>query len=307
MNSQAHLPRTVRALSRLVHAVVVAILTAGLAGCLPSLSEPDRLYPPQAEVATIRDEISVPNFQYFASLTDAQKVIYRNAIIDARMYVIDLYYSDYEGRLTRERQESDFAADSANIALTATSVLVGPVQTKDILTGVAGGITGINSAYGDKVLLSKTIQVLQIQMRAERNRIATKIYNAMQLSAAQYTLGMAMSDIEDYYRAGTVPGALIDVSNTVSNEAISAKAAKTVYTISSGFATDNAAMILQGYAYPNGLLNLPNTTNAKNLVNLLIAMSPPVSDPLSQVLTDPRFATVRQQLLANARSKGFIK
>lgn len=300
-------PKVGQSLRRFICVTAAATLSACLGGCLPSLSEPDRLYPPHIEVDAIRNEISVPDFRYFAGLNDAQKVIYRNAIIDARMYAIDLNYYAYEANLTRERQEADFAAATSNIALTATSVLVGPVQTKDILTGVAGAVTGVNSSYGDKVLLNKTIQVLEVQMRAERDRIATKIYKAMRLSAAQYTLGMAMSDLEDYYRAGTVPGALIDVSNTVSNEANSAKAAKTVYTVSSGFATDNTAVILQRYAYPNSMLNGPDAIKANNLVKLLAAMSPPVSDPLSQVLTDPGFATVRKQLLANARSAGFIK
>jgi len=296
----------------LLKVTCIVTLVAFLAGCLPSLTEPERLYPANSEVALIRDEmirdqINVPDFKYFSQLTGAQKVIYRNAIIDARMYAIDLSYFAYEANLTRERQEADFAAASSNIGLTAASVLVGPVQTKNILTGVAGSITGINQAYDDKVLLNKTMQVLQTQMRAERNRVATKLYKSMQLSATDYTLGMAMSDLEDYYRAGTVTGALIDVSNTVSDEANSAKAAKNSFTISHGFATDTLANSLQAYVYPKGMINPPDRTAYANLTKLLAQLSPPVQDPLSRILIEPGFASVRQQLLSKARAAGFVK
>jgi hypothetical protein len=300
--------RYLRPISRILIRVTATVIpVAFLAGCLPSLTEPERLYPASSETALIRDEIGVPDFKYFALLAGPQKVIYRNAIIDARMYAIDLNYFTYEANLTRERQEADFAAASSNIGLTAASVLVGPVQTKNILTGVAGSITGINQAYDDKVLLNKTMQVLQTQMRAERNRVATKIYKSMQLSAADYTLGMAMSDLEDYYRAGTVTGALIDVSNTVSDEANSAKAAKYSFTISHGFATDTLANTLQAYVYPKGMINPPDRTAYTNLTTLLAQLSPPVQDPLSRVLIEPGFAGVRQQLLAKARAAGFVK
>lgn len=293
-----------RALAR---STAVFLLSALLGGCLPSLTEPERLYPATTEVAVIRSDSGTPDFQRFAQLSASQKVLYRNAIVDERMYAIDLSYYAYEANLTRERQEADFAAASSNIGLTAASVLAGPVMTKNILTGAAGAITGVNAAYDDKVLLNKTIQVLQVQMRAERNRIATKIYKSMKLSAADYTLGMAMSDVEDYYRAGTVPGALIDVSNTVSDEANSAKAAKNSLTISHGFAADSVAAILQAYVYPNGMINPPNRTAYANLNTLLSQLSPPVSDPLSKVLIEPSFASSRTQLLAKARGAKFIK
>lgn len=297
-----------RAAPRLLFKVAaVVMLAASVAGCLPSLTEPERLYPASTETGLIRDEVGVPDFKYFAQLTDGQRVTYRNAIIDARMYAIDLNYFTYEANLTHERQEADFATASSTIALTAASVLVGPVQTKNILTGAAGAITGANQAYDDKVLLNKTMQVLQTQMRAERNRVAIKIYRSMQLSAASYTLGMAMSDVEDYYRAGTMTGALIDVSNTVSDEANSAKAAKYSFTISHGFATDTLATSLQAYVYPNGMVNPPNRTAYGNLTTILAQLSPPVQDPLSRVLIEPSFAGVRQQLQAKARAAGFIK
>ncbi len=223
------------------------------------------------------------------------------------MYAIDLGYYAYEAGLTHERQEAEFITTASNIGLTTASVLVPAVQTKDILTGIAGGITGVNAAYDDKVLLNKTIQLLQIQMRAARSQIALKIYAAMKLPATEYTLGMAMSDLEDYYRAGTMAGALIDVSNTVSGNANAANAAKNSYVVSYGFAADNTATVLQSYVYPSGMTNKPEPIAYANLTKLLSQLSPPVTDPLSRVLIMSNFASARTQLLSKARSAGYIK
>jgi hypothetical protein len=275
-------------------------LTALLPGCLPSLSEPNRLYPVSAETKAISGQIDLPDFRYYLGLSESQKQQYRNTIIDARMYAVDLNYYAAEADETHERQEAEFAAAAANIGLTSASVLVPSVQTKNILTGIAGGITGANAAYDDKVLLSKTIRVLQNQMRAERARVAVKLFAGMKLPASGYGLGMALSDLEAYYRAGTITGALLDLTNTVSTEATQAKLEKDTFVVSYGYAVDDVAISLRAYVYPNGK---QDATAYKNIQALLPAG---VTDPLSQVLRLPHIAAVRTQLRQRAIAAGYI-
>jgi hypothetical protein len=284
--------------------MVAACLALCVAGCIPSLSGPDRLYPISAEIGAITDQASLlPDFRAYSVMPETQRVFYRNAIIDARMYAIDLQYSEYEAALTHERQEADFATAAANIGLTSTSTLIASVQAKNILTSVAGGLTGVNAAYGDKVLLNRTIQVLENQMRGARAKIATKIIAGSKLSSRDYGLGMALSDLEEYYRAGTITGALIDVTDTVSKETTLQKDRKDSYVISYGFASDDAAKKLRAYWKPNGKLN---AAHRDNLIALLVGKLH-VTDPLSAVLDLPEFASVRVQLLQLAIEKGFIQ
>lgn len=280
-------------------AVLLSLLALG--GCLPSLSEPPRLYSTEAETAAIRGQIDLPDFRYYASLNDSGRLSYRNMIIDARMYAIDLNYFLGEADETHERQEADFLAAAANIGLTSASVLTPAVSTKNILTGIAGGITGVNAAYGDKVLLNKTIQVLQSQMRAERARVAVKLYAGMKLPASQYGLGMALSDLEAYYRAGTITGALIDLSNSVGVDAVQAKLAKDTFVVDYGYAVDTTATSLRAFIYPNGKYD---QANYKKIAALL---PPDVTDPLSRILSMPQFASVRADLIKKARAAGYIK
>ncbi|MBR0684424.1 hypothetical protein JQ594_00720 [Bradyrhizobium manausense] len=291
----------VPSLMRMLMPVGLGLSLLSLGGCLPSVSEPPRLYPAQVEAAAIRDQIEMPDFRYYAGLDEVGKQSYRNMIVDARMYAIDLNYYLGEADETHERQAAEFLAAASNIGLTTASVLTPSIHTKDILTGIAGGITGVNAAYGDKVLLNKTIQVLQSQMRAERARVAVKIYASLKLPAAQYGLGMALSDLESYYRAGTITGALIDISNAVGVDAVQAKRAKDAFVVDYGYAVDTTATSLRAFIYPNGKFD---QANYKKIAALLPAG---VTDPLSRILSMPKFAAVRADLVKQAIAKGYIK
>jgi hypothetical protein len=279
--------------------VFLAAVGTSLSGCLTALSPPERLYPVSQEINALRAQPQlIPDFTFYAQLTDSQRALYRNALVEARLRAADIEYSKYEEALTQERQTADLLAGTANIALTGTSALIAPVTAKNILTQVAGGITGVNGIFNDKVLLSKTIQVLQHQMRAERDRVATKIFAGMKLSSSDYSLAMALADAEDYYRAGTLAGALIDISQTVSNEAAKAKAAKNEFIVDFGFAADSAAQKLRAYVRPGGPGTPAIRANVERLAALLKQMHVKLS-PFT-VIDLPQFASVRIELARKA-------
>ena len=136
-------------------------------------------------------------------------------------------------------------------------------------------------------------------MRAERARVAVKLFAGMKLPASGYGLGMALSDLEAYYRAGTITGALLDLTNTVSTEATQAKFAKDTFVVSYGYAVDDSATSLRAYVYPNGKVD------ATAYKNILALMPAGVNDPLSQVLRLPQFAAVRDELRRRGLAAGY--
>jgi F0F1-type ATP synthase membrane subunit c/vacuolar-type H+-ATPase subunit K len=142
------------------------------------------------------------------------------------MYAIDLAYSQYEASLTHERQDVSFIADVTNIGLTGTASLVGVAETKAILAGIAAGLTGVKSSYTNDILFSKTVEVLQTQMRANRAEVATRIIGNLKKPTGVYPIQFALSDLEDYYRAGTLSGAMIAVGATVSAKELVAEQTK---------------------------------------------------------------------------------
>jgi hypothetical protein len=181
----------------------------------PSFRQPDRLYSFDEQIEQAKALANTPAY------SQSQ----RNNLITAHMYAIDLKYTKYEAELTHEAEAEGFGSAAIVQVLTTTGALVA-APTTHILSAVASGVNGIDSAYNQKILLSNAIQNLQTQMRSDRSEQASYIYANMKCSASAYPLGMALSDLELYYRAGTVPSALIGLSKTVNKAETDAKAAK---------------------------------------------------------------------------------
>lgn len=133
------------------------------------------------------------------------------------MYIADLEYHKYEAKLTRDMQDEGLAATLAVLGLTSTASLITVASTARVLSGAATVVTGADKAFNDKVLLSNTIQALQTQMRADRQTQAAAIFTKMATPLEQYTLPMALSDVEHYYQAGTLASALVSLNKTVAN------------------------------------------------------------------------------------------
>lgn len=198
-----------------------------LSGCLrpAALSEPDRLYPVSQELEPVR--IAYDDKALWATyLASGDRAGFRNEIISARMYAVDVNYTEYEVRLSREGAEFDLATALANNGLTTASTLVADPASKSILSGAASFVGFGNTAVSDKLLLKQTIQNIESGMRQARNEQAAVILANMKCDARSYPLGMALSDVEIYYRSGTFASGLIKVSENIANATADAKALK---------------------------------------------------------------------------------
>lgn len=131
------------------------------------------------------------------------------------MYAIDVQYTQYETALTRESQEVGFAALTTAEGLSTASTLIVPAASKTILSGLATAVLATKGHYGSEVLLAQTMRTIQKQMRTSRNRIATQISARMAQNVVDYPLSVALSDVEEYYSAGTLTTGVIDTSTTV--------------------------------------------------------------------------------------------
>jgi hypothetical protein len=140
------------------------------------------------------------------------------------MYAIDVQYTQYENALTRESQEIGFGALTSATGLSTAATLVVPAATKTILSAAATGVLATKGHYESEVLIAQTIRTIQKQMRSSRNGIATSISGKMAQSVADYPLWAALSDVEDYYNAGTLTTGVIDVSTTVGIQETETKA-----------------------------------------------------------------------------------
>jgi hypothetical protein len=200
--------------------IAVAALT--VAGCA-SMKTPDRLYSADTEMGAIRADVDAETAE-LKTLTKSAARRKRNEIIAARKYAIDLQYSQYEAALTHESQAVDFASQAATIALHTTADYIPVEHTARMLNGIGTGVTATNLAYSDKILRVKLIENLQASMRIARHDKAAAIYANMHCSIKSYPMAMALSDLEAYYRAGTVPAGLIKLNQTIAKAEVEASA-----------------------------------------------------------------------------------
>lgn len=194
--------------------LIAALLVSG---CISSTRNPDRLIPVAVEMSALAADQSVQISAYEEAVrtNPAAARTIRNEIITRRMYAIDVQYTQYENALTREGQEVGFGALTAATGLSTAATLVVPAATKTILSAAATGVLATKGHYESEVLLAQTIRTIQKQMRASRNVIATNISGKMAQNVTDYPLWSALSDVEDYYNAGTLTTGVIDVSTTV--------------------------------------------------------------------------------------------
>jgi hypothetical protein len=74
---------------------------------------------------------------------------------------------------------------------------------------VSGGLAGAQAAYGKAVLYDKAMSALLAQMQAGRKVVAAQIFQRWNQDVEQYPMWMARTDLEAYYFAGSLPGAIL--------------------------------------------------------------------------------------------------
>jgi hypothetical protein len=264
-----------------------------VAACATIEGGPHRLYTVDQEVGEAQVELpTLLGYYYKAGAgSDAQKY-YRNEYVARRMYIIDVEYSDYEAALTSERQKFTFGAAVTGGALNTIGALSPAGATARALNGAAGAVNATSGYYDSDLVIAKTIQIVEAQMRGQRDLVAKTILQRRDESTTTYPLAAALSDLEDYYRAGTMNSGLIQAAGDAANNAAGAAAAKDiVVTYGSNASTATLAACL----------------NKPGAVDKLVALMSPHSHARLAALaydTSPMGESARSSLLAKAKAAG---
>ena len=181
------------------------------AGCVTISSGPTRIFDSSAEIPSLMAYASVPD-----NHTDKQS---RNTFIAARMYAIDLEYSTYFERLLKERQLGSSALDATLLGLTAATTIVHGDAAKTALGAVSTAFAGARTDIDQDIYMAQTLQILMNTMEAQRLAIRNRLDANMKLDATDYTAWRALTDLDDYYRAGTLAGALQYLASTTGQNA----------------------------------------------------------------------------------------
>jgi hypothetical protein len=187
--------------------------------------------------------------QELQSLAPPAQMTRRNDLIAEKIYLIDQAYYDYETRLTHDDQFLNSVGSLATFATNAVATALPAGETTKALNAVATGINGGMSIYDQKVLMSLTMQALQHQMRTDRDTQAALLYSKLSCEYAYYPLGLALSDLENYARVGTLSSAILGLSKTTTDAQTAAKTVKNAAAKGSGAGGADVAQQLVATAH----------------------------------------------------------
>jgi hypothetical protein len=133
----------------------------------------------------------------------------RDRIVGELMVFIDLQYNAFRADLYRENVAGKFAGNFIGIGLGTAGVLSGTTEAKNTLAALSAGIAGVQASFDKAVLFEMTMPAIIEQMDNTRKSMRDEIYAHIKNDdPASYPLSRAITDINAYFLAGTLPGAI---------------------------------------------------------------------------------------------------
>lgn len=235
------------------------ILALSLVGCASITGYPERAANQADELSSLTPYFSPSVITTYDSKTDSEKIDYRDEVVHARIRAININYNSFLNRLSSESKSLTIGTDSAVLLLGGAGAVSTVSSTQAILSATSAFITGTKASFDKNAFYDSTVVALVSQMNASRKEILARIYSGLELNHKKYSLMKALIDVEDYFQAGTILGALNAVSESSGEQ--KAKADKKIESILEGaYIKDLAGDKLRAFWKPDGTINTTNET-----------------------------------------------
>jgi hypothetical protein len=208
--------------------LLVLVVAFGLVGCAGLRQFPETSQDTKA-LETLDEEYNKALVKAYGTVDEPKAVDatlrrdIRNRLIEGRMAVIDAHFKTFEAGLVKENVRVDFGLALVGIGVGAAGSLVAQTASQ-ILSAVSGGLAGAQAAYGKSVLYDKALSALVAQMHAGRKAIAAQIFQRWALDIEKYPMWMARTDLDAYYFAGSLPGAILSTAADAKTKEVQADA-----------------------------------------------------------------------------------
>jgi hypothetical protein len=188
-------------------------MLVAIAGCTAMNGYPKKCGDVKAELKNLEQYYLPDKLDEYNKLVgeDARKAL-RDNVVNGRLHAIDLQFTEFEQAVAGEHVKADLASDVAIIAVSATgTALAGYGVAQTVLLAVNSVISGTRAAVNEKVYFKKTIAVLFAKMESLRKVVLVRIRTGLTQPDSKYSLHEALIDLDDYYKAGSIPGALMGI------------------------------------------------------------------------------------------------
>jgi|GEM_PF-4363205 len=146
----------------------------------------------------------------------------RDEFIIGRLTLYNLEYIIFLRQFTLSRAETATAFDISNLILTLSTTVSNGERSKTLLGAVGTLLNGSRTSIEKNFYDDQTSQALVAQMNAERAAALVPILEGMQQKVSTYPLSRAIIDLNAYYDAGTMQGALQGIQKAASEKATAA-------------------------------------------------------------------------------------
>jgi len=150
---------------------------------------------------------------------DAAKAL-RNQMAYRVMADIESNYGNFEMKLSSGRAIQATLADATTLGLTAATTVVGASDVKDILAATGTAFQGTWTSYDKNFFAQKTTEALIAQMRAARKTKQAQLITGLATrDVTSYPWDAVWIDLVDFYYAGTVPSAMVEIASNAGTQA----------------------------------------------------------------------------------------
>ena len=198
-------------LRRLCRCASLTLLLVAVTGCAGIDSAPPRIGT-EANALQVADAYFDRILRrYLAASPQKQKEI-RNGFIENRTALVDQGYAGFRQTLYTQRVGMNVGVDLATLGLNAVGAVTGSAPAKTGLHALSGGLIGSKASIDKNVFFDRTMPALLAQMEAQRSAVRLRLLAGMMVGPDRYPLMQARADLEDYYVAGTMVGAIGNIT-----------------------------------------------------------------------------------------------
>jgi hypothetical protein len=180
-----------------------------LAACSSSGGYPENPIGKNSDVSNLTYYFSIEALKEFDSKrTEAL----RNEIIYGRIAAYDAEFSDFQINVNKERLLTDATADSAVAIMGGVGSAIASNATKTALLAATSAVTGVQGAVDKDIFYNQAMPAIFAYMASNRKAILARIEAGTVKSLEAYPLTQGIADTLEYRDAGSIPGALIAIT-----------------------------------------------------------------------------------------------
>lgn len=223
-----------------------------MSGCSSLSGIPERSVSVESELAALTEYFSPAVITTYDRLsTESEKKAYRDKVIAARIRAIDLNFNQFAQNISAESKQLNIGTDTTVLLLGAAGAVSTVTSTQAILAATSATVTGVKSSIDKNAYFDATLAALLSQMQANRKKVLVNLYAGMQMADSAYPLMRALVDLEDYFQAGTIIGAVNEISKEAGVQ--KSQADTTIIEIMQGtYLKDKAGDTLRLFWKPDG-------------------------------------------------------